>query len=225
MATALLAAGLAACGGGSQRVCAAGPLRVQLFGDSTVWGYDGAAANGTVASTTPASALQQWLDQRLGRGAVVVLSRAVSGTDSSQLLAGTDGLNAPWPQSVDAYLVVVDFGINDKLRQLGEASYAANLQRLVEAPATVVFQTPLPVVDGSQPAGISTSYAETMRAVATASKVVLADASAYALAQPGWFASYAPDGMHPNSAGYTLLAENVLGPALLPLLQHPNCGS
>jgi len=74
------------------------PVLVQLFGDSTQAGY-ATDANGasTIVAHNPAAELQAFFTAKYGVGAVLVSSRAMSGTRSTQLVAGTDGLNAPWP--------------------------------------------------------------------------------------------------------------------------------
>jgi lysophospholipase L1-like esterase len=220
----LACACLAACGGGDSRdqsakasaACTAKPVRIQLFGDSTMAGYDG--ATGKIGTTTPQGALQALMDTRVGPGAVQIASRAVLGTTALQLVAGTDGLNLPWPQSVDADIVVISFGINDYLAGEPVAQYQATLRTLAIAPAQVVWETPLPIFPGPVYAS-SLSYAPEMRAAVP----IGADASAYVLSAPGWAAAHAADSVHPDAAGYFLLMRDVLEPALRPLVAKFRC--
>ena len=219
---------LSACGGGggdpASPQCTPRVARIQLFGDSTLWGYDGAAGNGSRAAIYPELALQQIVDARFGVGAVVVSTRAVSGTLTTNLLEGTDGLNKPWPGSVDADIVVLNYGINDKYTGMTPAQYQANLRLLAVAPARVVFQTPLPVWSTHYPEYLSTSYAPEMRAVAAELKIPLADAGAYALSTPNWNSpAWAPDSVHPNSTGYRAIVTDVLAPTLMPSIAALRC--
>jgi lysophospholipase L1-like esterase len=214
-----------ACGGGSPApaACVASVVRIQLFGDSTMWGYDGDAGNGSRAAIYPELALQQVMDAKFGPSAVIVSTRAVSGTLTTNLLAGTDGVNKPWPGSVDADIAVLNFGINDKYTGMTPEQYAANLRLLAAAPARVVFQSPLPVWSAHYPEYLSTSYAPEMRTVAAELKLPLADAGALALSIPTWNGAYAHDSAHPNSAGYQMIVSQALAPALLPLVAPLRC--
>ena len=197
------------------------PVRVQLFGDSTMAGKDGATKK--IAARPPAVLLQGYFDRRFGAGAVNVTSRAVSATTAVRLIAGQDGLNKPWPQSVDADLVVVNHGIND-LRHHGDAAaYRAALSTIAAGPVPVVFQTPSPIRIGPDLGG----YAAIMRDVAAQHRAPVADVHAYVAALPGW-KSYIPDWGHPSQALYERLAAEVVGPALSPVvakLLHPRCAS
>jgi lysophospholipase L1-like esterase len=194
------------------------PVKIQLFGDSTMFGQN--ASGGPRASIYPELALQRLMDNRFGVGAVKVSTRAVSGTASSNLLAGTDNLNSPWPQSVNANIVVINHGINDLRYSVPIATYRSNLQKLAVAPARVVFQTPFPIYTLGTP---SAAYAEVMRSVASERGVPLIDAMAYLLPYPGWHTEYAIDGIHATAAGYELVATNVQFPVLSKLVAPLLC--
>jgi lysophospholipase L1-like esterase len=196
---------------------------VQLFGDSTMRGYDGDASTGVRAAVYPALALQAAFDAQFGAGQVTVIDRAVDGMTSQNLIDGTDGLNLPWPGSVTADLVVVNFGINDRFANMPTATYKANLRRLSAAAARVVLQTPLPVWASYYPTRPDTSYAPEMREVATELGLAVADVSAYALGRADWRSSFAPLTVHPNSAGYQTLATEVLAPIVLPIAANLRC--
>lgn len=226
---------LSACGGGgvgidpaaektteaatpaSPTSCVPVPVRIQLFGDSTQFGDDPLTSRRT--DVYPENALQPLMDARFGAGSVIVSTRAAGGTTSTQLVAGTDGVNRPWPQSVAAEIVVINHGINDPLHGVTEPQFTANLQALITAPAIVVLQTPLPsnlILAGAK------DYAPLVRAVADASKIPLIDSAAFAAATPNWFRLYSLDGVHPNSSGYTLLA-GVQFQVLEPLVAKLRC--
>jgi lysophospholipase L1-like esterase len=217
---------LAGCGGGepmspplpalaapSSIACASTGtvVRIQLFGDSTMAGYSGS----TLAVHTPQVALQADMDAMFGAGAVSVESRAVGSTNSGQLVLGTDGLNAPWPGSVDADIVVINHGINDAAKGVSPLTYRTNLEALAIAPARVVFETPNPVEDFSVAA-----YAHTMLAVASAQRLPLADTYEYVRALGG---NYRADWAHPRDDLYQYIVRYSLEPVLVPIVTSLRC--
>lgn len=183
---------LSACGGGDapaapaapQSAPVAAPPRIELFGDSTLRmvGFE-------LTKVYP------------GR----IENRAVNGTSSSMLIAGADGLNAPWPQSVDAPYVIVNHGLADGYAyygQLTQEQYRANLEILASAPgAKVIFQTPLP---STAPGRDMTAYAQTMREVAAERGLRLIDMFACFAAAPD-YPSLFKDGTHPTDAGLQVM--------------------
>jgi len=202
---ALLATALAAC------ACAWGapakPVRIQLFGDSTQWGYD--RKTDQPVAQPPVAVLQAAMDARFGAGAVIVTERAVPGTTAGQLLAGTDGRNRPWPREVDADIVVVNHALNDSRENVPLATY----ERQLAALHPTVFETPNPVtVPWPVP-----PYVAAMRKVAAAQHAPLADVDAWMRAQPKW-PSLLDDGVHPTQAGYREIVLEVLMPTLEPLV-------
>jgi lysophospholipase L1-like esterase len=222
----ILVSTLAACGGGGGssagnspstapvlKQCAA--IRIQLFGDSTQWGLDGATK--VRAAVYPELALQQAMNNRFGIGKVIVSTRAVEATTSQMLVDGTDRLNKPWPQSVDADIVVMNHGTNDDLLNTGVEQYKANLRALAKAPAIIVFETHLPVFHREN------GYAVAMREVAAQLGVPLIDSKKYAESLPNW-EQYQPDYVHPTSDGYSLIARNAKFPVLEPIVAKLRTG-
>lgn len=206
---ALLALPLAlACAGALAPAHAhATPVRVQLFGDSTQWGYDGKTRQ--PVAQPPVALLQAAMDARFGVGAVLVTERAVPGTTSGELLAGTDERNRPWPQEVDADIVVVNHALNDARSRVPLDVYRRNLEAL----HPTVFETPNPVtVDWPSPA-----YVAAMRDVAAGQHAPVADVDAWMRRQPHWQALL-DDGVHPTQAGYREIVQKVLMPTLEPLV-------
>lgn len=183
------------------------PVRIQLFGDSTQFGYDGKTDK--QVAHPPAAVLQSLMDARFGAGAVIVTERAVPGTTSAQLLAGTDGRNRPWPQEVDADIVVVNHALNDADRHVPLTTYADQLRRL----HPTVYETPNPVTVGWP----SPAYARVMREVAAEQHAPVADVETWMLAQPHW-RERLPDGLHPDDATYGEIVRQVLMPTLEPLV-------
>jgi acyl-CoA thioesterase I len=183
------------------------PVRIQLFGDSTQWGYD--RKTDRPVAQPPVAVLQSAMDARFGAGAVLVTERAVPGTTAGQLLAGTDGRNRPWPREVDADIVVVNHALNDSHGNVPLATY----ERQLAALHPTVFETPNPItVPWPTP-----PYVAAMRKVAAAQHAPLADVDAWMRAQPNW-KSLLDDGVHPTQAGYREIVLKVLMPTLEPLV-------
>ena len=214
----LLLAALTACGGGGggsaspvsapavpqiAACIAVQSVRIQLFGDST---GDGAL-----------SELQANMDVKFGAGAVQITSRARPGTTGWQLLSGTDGLNQPWPYSVNADIVVMNHGINDQQHSETKDAYAYILGKLSVAPAIVMFETMLPVK------GVADDFAETMRQVAKQKGIDLIDASAYARSVTDWYDKYIIDNVHPNPGGYAAIVDTVMFQAVMPVVAKLKC--
>lgn len=186
------------------------PVRIQLFGDSTQWGYDGKTER--PVPQPPAAVLQSAMDARFGAGAVIVTERAVPGTTSGQLLAGTDGRNRPWPREVDADIIVVNHALNDSNEHVPLATY----ERQLAALHPTVFETPNAItVDWPAP-----PYVATMRKVAARQHAPVADVDAWMRARPDWKSLLSEDGLHPTQAGYREIVLKVLMPTLEPLVAH-----
>lgn len=183
------------------------PVRIQLFGDSTQFGYDG--KTGQQTAHPPATVLQSLMDAHFGVGAVIVTERAVPGSASAQLLAGTDGRNRPWPQEVDADIVVVNHALNDAYTKVPLQKYAEQLRQL----HPTVYETPNPVTIGWP----SPKYARVMRQVAAEQHAPVADVETWMRAQPHW-QRHLTDRLHPDDATYGEIVRKVLMPTLEPLV-------
>ena len=184
------------------------PVRIQLFGDSTQWGYDGKTEQ--PVAQPPVAILQSAMDARFGAGAVLVTERAVPGTTSGQLLAGTDGRNRPWPNEVDADIVVVNHALNDSNEHVPLATY----ERQLAALHPTVFETPNAITV----AWPAPPYVAAMRRVAAQQHAPVADVDAWMRAQPNWKSLLSDDGLHPTQAGYREIVLKVLVPTLEPLV-------
>ncbi len=207
LATASLGTPLALAAAAGEVRAGSRPVRIQLFGDSTQVGLD--RATGRPVAQPPVALLQAAMDKRFGAGAVSVTERAVSGTTAGQLLAGTDGRNRPWPQEVDADIVVVNHALNDSYRHVPLDAYARQLREL----HATVYETPNAI---TVPWPVE-PYTARMRDVAASLNAPVADVDAWMHAQPGWPALLA-DGLHPNQAGYREIVQKVLMPTLEPLV-------
>jgi lysophospholipase L1-like esterase len=201
------------------------PVVIQLFGDSTQAGYT-TTLDGTsvIVAHNPADELQAYFTGLYGAGKVIVSSRAVGGTTAKELVAGTDHLNAPWPGSVMADIVVVNHGINDlthdgavleldpdgypkhvTILPEGLSSYRAALATLAKAPAVVIFETPNAVkVYDIAP------YAQMMRDVAAEQGLAVADTYAFTVDKTDQLSDWA----HPTDALYASIAAKVVEPVV-----------
>ena len=204
-----LIAALTACGGGGSdapKPCVAKPIRVQLFGDSTMRGYDGMTK--MQANPSPATDLQNEMNSRFGPGVVVVSLNATVGAGTKELMEGSAGYR-PFPQDVNADLIVVNFGINDQdvVKGVSIDQYEANLRKIVAtSPAPVLFETPNRT-PGDNPR--LAAYAQRMRDVAGET----ADTYTYVNGIPK-FETYFGDLAHPNTELYRLIVKDSLAPAV-----------
>lgn len=195
---------------------AARRVKIQLFGDSVLRGYL-TGAGGVRAAAYPELLMRNFFERVYGSGEVRVETRAVDGTYTKHLLDGTDGLNLPWPQSVNADLVIINHGVNDAsyiaANSWTQAQYSSTLQSLIATcPVPVVLLTPTPVSNANP------NLAPAMRTVATNTGTQLIDVRAYIDTVPNWVATYSPDGIHLNNAGYQLIYANSILPALAPIV-------
>ena len=219
--SAALAAILAACGGGGSTdsdsvVCMpVVPVRVQLFGDSTQAGYTtNADGTSTVVSNSPAAALQAFFTAKYGAGTVIVSSRAVGGTTAKELVAGADHLNAPWPASVQADIVVVNHGINDLTHDGDLAAYQTALRKLAKAPAAVIFETPNAVKEWDL-----APYVQVMRSVAKENNLTVIEAYAFTVDKVEQLSDWA----HPTDELYRLISANVVQPVVASAVSRLRC--
>jgi lysophospholipase L1-like esterase len=181
--------------------CTPKVVTVQLVGDSTQFGVDGATYTiGYLRATEPPDVvLQQILDARFGAGSTIVTNSGVSGSSTQ------------WPPgilAVNADVTVVNFGINDSYTVPIEA-YKSTLRILYPT----IYETPNPVDRDFAPLAGVEAYAQAMRDVAAEMHVPVADVMAYALVHD--WRSKEPDLIHPSNAFYREIVTNVLAPVVI----------
>jgi lysophospholipase L1-like esterase len=194
------------------------PVRIQLFGDSIMEGVQ-SFTRGEIPTQPPAALLRAHFDRLYGNGVVVVSTRAVAGSTASDLADGSDDLNAPWPRSVDANIVVVNHGVNDSARRVDLGIYRAAIRKLSVAPARVIFQTPTMTLSHDV-----APYAQVMRDVAAEAGVAVADAFAYTAGRRD-LSALIPDATHPSRRLYSLIVANVLAPVVSRAVAELRCES
>lgn len=206
------------CGGGSAAPCTpVAQVHIQLFGDSTMFGQQPFTLG--LSPANPLATLQLAMNTRFGAGKVVVVQRAVNGSDSLKLINGTDGLNTPWPGPVAADIVLVNHGINDASHGIPLATYRTHFEQFALAPARVIFQTPVP---SHGRAFDVAPYAEAQRTVARTLGLPVADVYAWFVAQPDW-QRLVPDGVHPSDEGYAAMVAGAMVPAVTPAVAGLLC--
>lgn len=208
LATLLAATLLAGCGGSSDPVtataaaavaCIAPTSTIQLFGDST-----------------QLLAAPYWAAKWGPR----VTSNAVGSTNSTQLRAGTDGLNKPWPGSVTADWVVIKHGTNDGTAAYGLTPisvYKDNLRFFVaHTGAHVILETPDPSTEAERATSVP-PYTAAMREVALELHVPLIDTDTCWRAHAGWESFVAVDGTHANAEGRQFTVDTCVAPVVAAL--------
>lgn len=183
---------------------AAGPVVVEYYGDSTVWGYK-SEDGGQVAVPAPAAFAAALPAKRFD-----VRNEGVSGTTACDLLRGTDGKHPPWQQQMAASrakYVLVNFAINDQWKHdLG--TYRSCLRDLARTAKQfgkqMIFETPNPTRDSGS--GGLDIYVNAMRDVAYQERLPVIDQYKYLTEFLGGqdIQAICPDGLHPSDAVYVL---------------------
>lgn len=186
---------LTACGGGGSSVAPSpggSTVLVTAYGDSTQYAHG-----------------QPHASSRLE---FKVNNRGAGGSNTQELLQGTDGVNPPWSvqmQRDTARIVVINHGINDRRYPLD--TYRSNLRALAEtaqlAGKIVMFEEPNPVAETPTPRMIEIDFdiAE-FEARRTAMRSLASSMGLYFCAQPRVELA---DGIHPTPAGYTIKADRL----------------
>lgn len=188
---------LVACGGGGSSVPSQPESQPEAF-IASAYGDSTQAAQGQPHAASRAGAR--------------IYNRGVGSTNTSQLLAGTDGLNYAWEvmmQRDEAPIVIVNHGINDY--SIAPEKYRSNLVDLVRIARSA---KKIPMLEMPNPAGETrtalmdqiafdvTAFEarrQAMRDVATAEGVYLCDQPRVPL----------QDGIHPTPEGYKTKADRL----------------
>lgn len=209
------------------------PVLIECFGDSTYSGAD--PLNNLISVAVPAPLqLQNTLREYYANTAATVVNRAISGTNSAQMLAGTDGSGAGFEQRIissSAQVVFCNHCINDA--QVSSPTppqvYRSNLVEIVQIcrryGKSIVFETPNPYF-ASAPYGAAgqkseavKQYAGIMRQVAREMGIPLVDN--FELCERYLMGGnradlFIPDGVHPTVAGYLFKGTNMALPFITP---------
>jgi lysophospholipase L1-like esterase len=181
---------------------------VDYFGDSTAHGDIG---NTPYQVARPPSVV---MDENLPSN-YNVRNEAVGGASVAELLAGRDGVHAPWATTVarsNARYILMNYSINDSYETgTTTASYKASYAQVIDiaraAGKTVILQTTNPTNNSQKDVAFSTA----MKEIAAQKNVPVIDVYAY-LSQYMAANNLGPyqitnDGIHPNQATYILVGE------------------
>jgi lysophospholipase L1-like esterase len=210
---------------------------IDCYGDSTYVGADPALGLGTTAVPAPMQ-LQNVLRDYYRNTSATVNNRAISGTNSTQMLAGTDGSGQTFEARVAAnagtHVIFCNHCINDVQLDTPADVYKSNLIKIVEIVRkygkTIVLETPNPYYawasygNGFRNAEGVKLFAGIMRQVAREMGVPLVDnyslCEAYIAAGNG-AGVFIPDGVHPTAFGYkfkgTNMAQVLIAPEVINL--------
>ena len=181
---------------------------IDYFGDST--------AHGDIGNTPYQVARQPSvvMDENLPTN-YHVRNEAVGGASIAELLAGTDGVHAPWTTTVarsNAKYIVMNYAINDSYEPgTTPASYKASYAKVIDiaraAGKTVILQTSNPTLNNQK----DVTFSNAMKEIAAEKNVPVIDVFAY-LSQYMAANHLGPyqitnDGIHPNQATYILVGE------------------
>lgn len=221
---------LTACGGGDppqgpseqpQNLHTTAPaMVVAAYGDSTQQGsvFVSSAVGYVASPNAPPSEAQMHLRAWSGKP-VIVVNEGRGGTNSLQLLNGTDvsgGLpsHLPWYQEMarsPAHVVSINHSINDRARPL--ADFKATMKTLTliaqNYGKVVVLETANPIVHGTTFSDTfnladHAARAQAVREVADETGAILCDQYAYIMDNGYATLAYLPDGIHPSNALYAI---------------------
>lgn len=189
-------------------------IYVELFGDSIMCGRNpdeappaGGVCNNNVITGRVTQPPGELISLFLPQYRILVTTRSSGNSTSGELLLGTDGVNGPWPDNIEANIVVINHGINDAQQAVPVNQYKNNLIALrqgLRSDQILVWQTPTKnsFVDVGP-------YAQAMKEVALQFQDIIANA--YTL--ENWI-NYLPNGLHPRQLGYVQLVDRITAPAI-----------
>lgn len=199
---------------------------VDCYGDSTMFGDDGGM--GGQAATTQPSRLQFFLRAYYSNSAATVNNVAISGTDSQQMLDGTDGSGSTFEARIIATSAVVIYCnhcINDVNVGRSGIDYKRNWIEIIEIcrkhGKTPIVVTPQPMMVVANPTFDANSetvrkFVEIQRQVAEELSVPIVDQydliHRFFLNGESAVRDFIPDGEHPNEALYKVMGNNLAIP-------------
>ncbi|CAB4221233.1 SGNH hydrolase-type esterase domain containing protein [uncultured Caudovirales phage] len=183
-------------------------IHIELFGDSIMCGRDPdelvpamgvCSKNDQITARVPEPPARL-LTLLMPQHKLIVTTRSQGNSTSGELLQGKDGVNEPWPDAIQANIVVINHGLNDAKQNVSLTEYRNNLislRRGLTSDQIMIWQTPTVSKFWD-----TNPYAEVMREVAAKYKDMVADANRI----PNWL-NELPDGIHPRQLGYYKLVD------------------
>lgn len=202
---------------------------IDCFGDSTMWGDNG--GTGVQSPTTQPSRLEFFLRAYYNNAAATVTNRAISGTDTTSMLNGTDGSGLTFEARIAASSSVVIYCnhcINDVNGGTSGIQFKKNWVKIIEIirkyGKSPVMVTPSPMLVVANPlfdlnAEKIRDYVEIMRQVSAEFSVPLVDqfdlVTRYLKSGDVRGIDVIPDGEHPNETLYKQMGNNLALPFLV----------
>lgn len=184
--------------------------KVAYWGDSTIWGWDGASGGAGTRVANPAPAV--FGTSLPANPPYTVINEGVNGCTMKMTLNGTDGVHSvSWSNYVantDVDIVIINNCINDTYESgTTTSTYKDTLRQIIDLAQArgivVILETPN-VTDDSQ----VDAFRQAMLDVATERGILVIDQYTYI---SDYMSSHSlgvydimPDGTHPNQATYTL---------------------
>lgn len=205
------------------------PVGIDCFGDSTMFGDNG--GTGVQSPTTQPSRLQFFLRAYYDNAAATVVNRAISGTDTTSMLNGTDGSGQTFEDRIAAsssMVIYCNHCINDVNGGTSGIQFKKNWIKIIEIirkyGKSPVMVTPNPMLVVSNPtfdlnAEKIRDYVEIMRQVSSEFAVPLVDqfdlVTRYLKSGDVRGIDVIPDGEHPNETLYKQMGNNLALPFLV----------
>lgn len=127
-------------------------IKIDLFGDDIMFGYNPDSAIDNLSSTPGAPVTlkvptppEELIKVFLPQYQLEIINRATLGSTSSSLLQGTDGSNQSWPDNITSNIIVINHGLNDAKGNVDVEVYKNNLVQLrqgLSSQQITVWQTP-----------------------------------------------------------------------------------
>lgn len=203
---------------------------IEMYGDSTTLGVQAGTPTLTTSNSEP-NQLQDRLQEKFGKN-ITVINNGVGGTQSYQLLTGTDGRNRPWAEQMKksaADFVILNYALNDQLfnatpkngvHSPTPESYADTIDQLIRIAQKngkkIILQEPNPTC--YQPTkGNLQRFVDALRKEAKRTNTPLVPQYDYIQTIPSW-KSMLSDCVHPTDQLYRIKAEQTFS-VLSPLIE------
>lgn len=215
-----------------------GTVGIDCFGTSIMHGHDSTNPVSPFLVATPAPAqLQAVLRGFFGNTNITVVNRGVDGSNSSTMLAGTDGSGSTFAAKIAAtssQIIQVEHCLNDCQSSIAVATYRSNLLQIIDICRSngkiPVLQTATPILVGPTGGSATTAksirlkqYVEVMKEVAAACNVECIDIynAINALVRTGSYRvqDIVSDSVHLTQFGYLVMGNQMSMPYL-----HPHVG-
>lgn len=201
-------------------------VAIDCFGDSTMWGDNG--GTGVQSPTTQPSRLQFFLRAYYANSAATVSNRGISGTDTAQMLAGTDGSGLTFEARISATsasVVYCNHCINDVNVGRSGTAFKANWLRIIQIirkyGKSPVMVTPNPMLVNANATFDANAeklrkFVDIMKQVAAEQAVPLVDqydlVTRFMRSGDTSTITLIPDGEHPAEVLYKQMGNNLALP-------------